>query len=288
MSRVILIANHDKPDVTRALESLRPWLAERATLVAEYACTPDPQPEPITDVDVDRVIVLGGDGTLLSQARRVVDLDAAIVGVNFGKLGFLTEFSPDELREHWDAIASPDARVSERVMLQASVYADDQAAEPTFTSLAMNDCVITAGRPFRMIDLEMAINPERHGVRGTRFGGDGVVIATPTGSTAYNASAGGPIIAPDVDGIVITPICPQSLSFRAIVTHGNDRIVIRLVTANPGTTVVVDGQVGHPLPAGSVLEVATYPRRIRLVKNEQLGYWKRLARKMHWAAGPRN
>jgi len=285
MTRVVLIANHAKPEVTSALNDLWPWLGERATIVAEYACNDDDGP--IEHENIDLVIVLGGDGTLLSQARRVVDLEAPIVGVNFGKLGFLTEFSPEELRELWPEIAAADAHVSPRLMLEARVFAGPDHAEPVFTSMAMNDCVITAGAPFRMIDLELSINPDRHSEGGTTFGGDGVVISTPTGSTAYNASAGGPIIAPDVDGIVVTPICPQSLSFRAIVAHGADQMLVHLLTANPGTTLVIDGQVSHTLAAGSVLKVRSYPRRIRIVKNPRLGYWKRLARKMHWAAGPR-
>jgi NAD+ kinase len=286
MPRVVLIANEAKPDVTAALTELRPWLQQRAQVVAEYAC--DGDSSPIEHENVDLVIVLGGDGTLLSQARRVVDLEAPIVGVNFGKLGFLTEFNPTELRELWPDIAATDAHVSPRLMLEVRVLAEPDPAEPRFTSMAMNDCVITAGSPFRMIDLELSINPDRHGRDGTSFGGDGVVISTPTGSTAYNASAGGPLIAPDVDAMVVTPICPQSLSFRAIVSHGEDRLHVRLLTANPGTTLVIDGQVGRPLAAGSRLEIGTYPRRIKLIKNEQLGYWKRLARKMHWAAVPRS
>ncbi len=284
MLRVLLIANDHKPHVTEALVALRPWLAERAKIVAEYLC--DGNTQPIGEHDVDLVIVLGGDGTLLGQARRIVDLDAPIVGVNFGKLGFLTEFSPEELRDHWDQISAPDTRISHRLMLQTQVFDRADDTEPAFASLAMNDCVITAGPPFRMIDLELAINPDRHGDSGTTFGGDGVVIATPTGSTAYNASAGGPIIAPDVAAMVVTPICPQSLSFRAIVAHGEDHLHVLLRTANHGTTLVIDGQVSRPLAGGARVHITTYPKRIKLVKNTQLGYWKRLAKKMHWAVGP--
>jgi len=284
MTRVVLLSNTRKPAVTEALQAFRPWLAERAEIVVDRPCDGD---KAIDAERIDLVIVLGGDGTLLAQARRVVDLDAPIVGVNFGKLGFLAEFSLEELQQRWEEIIDGDCPISQRVMIDASVYDSEDADEPTFRSLAMNDCVITAGRPFRMIELELLINPRPHHNGGTVFGGDGVIVATPTGSTAYNASAGGPIVAPDVDAIVITPICPQSLAFRAILAQGGDHISIKLHQANDGTTLVIDGQVPVPMAAGSVLNIRAYDRRIKLITNPTMGYWKRLARKMHWAVRPR-
>jgi len=284
MTRVALLSNTHKPAVVEALQSFRPWLAERAQIVVDQAADGE---DAIDAERIDLVIVLGGDGTLLAQARRVVDLDAPVVGVNFGKLGFLAEFALDELQQRWDEIVDSDCPISQRVMIDAAVFESEEADEPTFRSLAMNDCVITAGRPFRMIELELLINPLPHHSGGTVFGGDGVIVATPTGSTAYNASAGGPIVAPGVDAIVITPICPQSLAFRAILAQGEDRISIKLHQANAGTTLVIDGQVPVPMAAGSVLKIRAYDRRIKLVTNPTMGYWKRLAKKMHWAVRPR-
>jgi NAD+ kinase len=283
MVDVVLISNHRKPEVMAAVESFRPWLEQRANVIYEPNCEDRVAPS----VDrADLVIVLGGDGTLLSQARQLVDLEAPIVGVNFGKLGFLAEFSLEELKSDWDRIIGGQCPLSERVMLDAGVYENADAEAPLFQSLAMNDCVITAGRPFRMIELAMAINPTRT-TNTTKFGGDGVIVATPSGSTAYNASAGGPIIAPDVDAMVITPICPQSLAFRAIVVNGDDRVAITLQEANEGTTLVIDGQISHRMHAGNQLRINKYARRIKLVRNPTMGYWKRLANKMQWAAGPR-
>jgi len=284
MTRVVLLSNTHKPAVVEALQTFRPWLSERAQIVVDR----DAQGEdPIEATRVDLVIVLGGDGTLLAQARRVVDLNAPVVGVNFGKLGFLAEFALTDLQNQWDDLVAGQCPTSQRVMIHAAVFADPDDEQPRFESLAMNDCVITAGRPFRMIELELLINPGPHQSGGTVFGGDGVIIATPTGSTAYNASAGGPIVAPDVDAIVITPICPQSLAFRAILAQSQDDIAIKLHQANVGTTLVIDGQVQHPLAAGSVLRIRAYDQRIKLITNPDMGYWKRLAKKMHWAVRPR-
>lgn len=284
MSRVALLSNTTKPAVVDALATFRPWLSERAEIVVDC----DSRTENKLDAErIDLVIVLGGDGTLLTQARRAVDLEAPIVGVNLGKLGFLAEFAMSELQDQWDAIISGQCPTSKRVMIDAAVYTDN-AAQPVFQSLAMNDCVITAGPPFRMIELELTINPHRHPSGGTVFGGDGVIIATPSGSTAYNASAGGPIVAPDVEAVVITPICPQSLAFRTILARSDDQIAIKLDKANEGTTLVIDGQVPFPMAAGSVLKIQTYNKHIRLVTNPKIGYWKRLATKMHWAVRPQH
>jgi NAD+ kinase len=284
MPRVLLISNTSKPAVVDALARFRPWLADRAQIIAEPGYEGE---QPIEAPETDLVIVLGGDGTLLAQARRTVDLGAPIVGVNFGKLGFLAEFSLDELKDDWPRIAAGSCPLSERVMIQATVYDSADADQPAFRSLAMNDCMIAAGHPFRMIRMALAINPQRY-TTTTLFGGDGVIIATPTGSTAYNASAGGPIVAPDVDALIIRPICPQSLAFRSIVTAGNDQIEVKLVAANEGTTLVIDGQRSHPLIAGNLLRVSSYARRVRIVRNHAMGYWKRLAKNMHWAVGPKN
>lgn len=281
--RTLLIANLQKPDVAKALETLRPWLAERCDIVAEFDSCID-ETEPING-DADLAIVLGGDGTLLAQARRLAQLGAPIVGVNFGKLGFLTEFNPDDLPAAWDTIASDPRPISERLMLEVTV--SDGDAEPRFRSLALNDAVISAGAPFRMIELELVINPQKHGPDGTTFSGDGVIVATPSGSTAYNASAGGPIIVPDVDGLVITPICPQSLSFRPLLVHGEDHVHIHMHHVNAGTMLSIDGQHRVPLSPGSIVRITAYPKRLKLVKNPALPYWVRLREKMQWAAKPR-
>jgi len=287
MTRVLLIANHEKADINAALDDFRPWLGERAEIVAELDVYDG---KSVEGLDAEFAIVLGGDGTMLGVARRLIGRDITLVGINFGKLGFLAPFTLEEVHVGWDDLINHRFGVSKRVMLEASIC-DAGSDTPCFTSVAMNDCVITAGPPFRMIDLEMTINPH-HEVNngrdvGTHFSGDGVIVATPTGSTAYNLSAGGPIIAPDVNGLVITAICPQSLAFRPIVLNADDVIRFTLHGANEGTTLVIDGQVSQPMAAGATLTVRALPKRLSIMSNPALGYWKTLAHKMHWAARPR-
>lgn len=282
MSKVLVIANHEKSRVREALGDFLPWLEERADIVDEVDAYDQCA---IEDKKADFGLIFGGDGTLLGLARKIVDLQLPLVGINFGKLGFLAPFSLSEIQEYWDEIDAMKFPIIDRVMLEATIRNKD--GETQFTSLATNDVVITAGPPYRMIDMEMTIDNAHAQPMGTHFSGDGVIISTPTGSTAYNLSAGGPVIAPGVDAIVINPICPHTLSFRPIVVHASDKIIMRLHRCNEGTNLVIDGQIPYPMQTGDILEVRTYATRLRVVANPHQGYWKTLARKMHWAARPR-
>jgi len=323
--RLIILANHGKEHVSAVLGKFRPWLTQRADILAE----PD-----IRELDrrtardlpeADMGLILGGDGTLLWQARALIDIDLPLLGINFGKVGFLAEYSIDSVKQHWDAIMSGRCRMSARMMIDVKVFpagypewggngnprfedtppkpraerseAPDPAPDPDqnapplpaplFHAVAMNDAVITAGPPFRMIDIELAIEPSISRTSATMFTGDGVVVATPSGSTAYNLSAGGPIVAPGIDGLCIAAIAPQSLAFRPIVANASSDTWLYLRSANAGTTLVLDGQESFNLGIDQQVRIVRHPRTIKLVHNPDLNYWKMLAHKMHWAARPR-
>ncbi|MAE65525.1 MAG: hypothetical protein CMJ18_14740 [Phycisphaeraceae bacterium] len=294
--RVVVLANKLKKEVTDALTDLRPWLEQRARIVAEPDIT-SLDPEGASEFpEADLALVLGGDGTLLAQARNLADLDLPVLGVNFGKVGFLAEFQMDDLQRHWDQIAGGRCRCSDRLLLEVMIFDADAAdcradrldeAHLKGRSLAMNDAVVTAGTPFRMIELDLSIDPVGSQTRATRFAGDGVIIATASGSTAYNLNAGGAIVSPGVDALCITPICPQSLSFRPVIINASSGVAVRVSRANEGTMLVVDGQVSFRLESDDQVYVCRYERSIRLIHNPRLNYWKTLAKKMHWAARPR-
>ena len=284
MTRLLLIANLQKPEVCKALETLRPWLRQRAEVVAEL----DAYETGSIDTDgIDLAMILGGDGTMLAQGRRLVDADIPLMGINFGKLGFLAPFTLEQVRSSWDQLVEGQLPISRRVMVEATIGNGDDRNEADFRSLAINDCVITAGEPFRMIELELIVNPDKPGAVGTVFAGDGVIVSTPTGSTAYNLSAGGPILAPDVNGLIVTPLCPQSLAFRPIVLSVEDEILLRARRTNPGTTVVLDGQITSPLAEGATLTLRSHDRKLKVINNPQASYWQTLISRMHWAARPR-
>ena len=294
--RVMILANKLKTAVNQALVEFRPWLADRARIVAEPDITRLTGETAAELPEADLAVVLGGDGTLLGQARHVVDREMPLLGINFGKLGFLAAFTIEDVEQHWDRIADGTCLMSDRLMIDVLVF-DAEAADCRSDrldmshlkarSLGMNDAVVTAGPPYRMIELELGIDPIGPLASTTSFSGDGVIIATPSGSTAYNLSAGGPIVTPGIDALCITPNCPHSLAFRPLVVNAGCGITIRIISTNVGTALSIDGQVSVDLDTGDQVFVRRHPRRLRLLENPSENYWKTLADKMRWAARPR-
>jgi NAD+ kinase len=204
------------------------------------------------------------------------------MGVNFGRLGFLASFTPENFKQQFQALLAKGLPAQNRMMLEASVLrADDRS--PTFVATALNDTVVTAGPPFNMIELEVSAGTEP----GVRYFGDGVIISTPSGSTAYNVSAGGPIVSPNLDAMCITPICPHSLSFRSLVISATSTVVITAIKVNPGTTMFCDGQASTQLIRGQRVIVRRSQHDVLLVENPEAREWRSLAEKLHWALSPR-
>lgn len=273
---VLILANMTKAGVVDRIESLRPWLEQRAKVLAVL-----PANEPVGDdaAGADLCIVFGGDGTLLAAARAMAPRGIPLLGVNMGKLGFLADFSVEHLRKHFDDILAGKVQPVERMMLEVSV---SQCRDHVFSSPAANDVVISAGRPFRMIDLNVTRGEDRI----ARYLGDGVVISTPTGSTGYNMSVGGPIIEPSLDAIVISPIAPHTLSMRPIVVQADQAIRITAGRVNEGTAVIVDGQVSSALCDGDVVEVRRSSASARIIPHPGQGFFSTLTAKLQWGHSP--
>lgn len=228
----------------------------------------------IDDEHVDYVVVLGGDGTILAAARAIGERAIPIIGVNLGKLGFLAEFSVEELITHLERVTSDRSLISDRMMLQV------HARGASF--LAVNDVCVIAGSPFRMIELDCHIN----GQQLARLAGDGLILSTPTGSTAYNMSVGGPILLPSVPAIVVSPIASHSLSLTPIVVDCDSIIEVKMIRANEGTSLVIDGQVSSGLGQDDVIRVHRFEKDFRLVRNPQYAQWHTLVTKLRWGQGP--
>ena len=291
MSRsVLLLVNRSKPNVLDALDEVRGILNEHSSIVAELDTEDD---APIENAHgAGLIMVLGGDGTLLAQARRTVHLGLPVIGVNFGHLGFLAEYDLESLRDQAAYLLGEDTvECRNRLMLSVEVRSPG-GSTPRFSGVALNDCAITAGPPFRMIEMQLTLD----GVAGPRLKGDGLIVSTPTGSTAYSVSAGGPIISPSVEAMAITPIAAHSLGFRPLVVAGGTRITLDVLRANSsadcggdtvdGTTLVLDGQVMHPLQTGDELRFSRFKSPLKLVRNPKRSYWSTLMHKMLWAAQP--
>jgi NAD+ kinase len=276
MAKALLIVNREKPEAARTADAIRATIARHAE-VAEI----DAGDEPLApSVAFDLAVVVGGDGTLIAQTRRLLNHGKPIVGVNAGRLGFLAEFDAADLGKDAALVFSAKPPLRERMLLSVEV---EHAAGGRETGTAINDAVVTAGSPHRMIEMSLTVDDDDAGVD---IVGDGVIIATPTGSTAYSASAGGPIVHPDVGGITITPICAQSLAFRPVVVSSRETIALWMRRVNEGTCVVLDGQRHIALGRGDTLRLKAHDRKALFVANPSNRYWDALRAKMKWAAPP--
>jgi NAD+ kinase len=233
----------------------------------------------------DYAIVFGGDGSIISTARCVSKASLPVVGVNVGKLGFLAEFSVDELEDFFPSLTNGAAQVEKRMMLNCCIFGDGRQKHRAlrFCSSAINDVCITAGPPFRTIELKILVD----GQPLAGCVGDGLIVSTPTGSTAYNLSAGGPILSPQIEAMVITPICPHSLSFRSIVIDADSKIEVFGIRVNDGTTVSIDGQVSSNLSIDDVVEIRKQDCDFLIVNNPLRSQWDTLATKLSWAEKPK-
>jgi NAD+ kinase len=221
------------------------------------------------------IIVLGGDGTLLSVARLVRDYEVPILGVNLGGLGFLTEITLEELYRVLERVIQGDFITDERVVLNAAVIRrGERMAEFT----VLNDAVINKGALARIIDLETTINGEYL----TTFKSDGLIISTPTGSTAYNLSAGGPIVYPSLHSVIITPICPHTLTNRPIMVPDDVEVRVILKAKQQEVILTLDGQQGFYLEFEDMVEVRKAKSRILLIKSPYRHYFEVLREKLKW------
>ena len=222
------------------------------------------------------VVVLGGDGTLISVARLFCGKNVPILGVNLGSLGFLTEITLEELYPRLERCLQGDPRVSERMMLEVTLHREGKTIEKCHV---LNDMVINKGALARIVDLETRVN--RHFL--TTYKADGLIISTPTGSTGYSMAAGGPIIHPLMSCIVITPICPHTLTNRPIVIT-DDSIVSVTVTStfDENVYLTLDGQVGFELQEGDSVEVRRALKTTALVMSRSKDYFEILRTKLKW------
>ena len=277
LPKLVIFGDPTKGHVAEIIEEFLDFAKGKAEVLASCGieeCTVDILQE------ADFVVVFGGDGSITSAARHLSQVNVPVIGVNLGKLGYLAEFNAAELKEIFPSLTSGKVRIDKRMMLACTISSKEKAE---FSSVAINDVVITAGPPFKMIELKMSVD-------GQPLAGcisDGLIISTPTGSTAYNLSAGGPILSPKMEAMVITPMCPHSLSFRPIVINADSKVEVFGVRVNEGTTVSIDGQVSCKLSSDDVVRIERHKGDFLVVNNPLRTQWDTLATKLSWAEKPK-
>jgi NAD+ kinase len=287
ISRVGLVAKQRVEAAAGVLTDLAAWLdgrkvavifeTETAKLANAPAGTATASKEDLPRA-CDLIVLLGGDGTLIGMARRIAraGADVPIAGVNFGSLGFLTEITLDDLYPSLEAVLAGTAPIEDRMMLHARTL---RAGREHAAELVLNDVVITKGALSRIIELAVCVDT----APVMRVRADGLIVATPTGSTAYNLAAGGPIVHPIVDAVLLTPIAPHMLTNRPLVVPGTSEILVEpLVDGNEDVFVTFDGQSGHALQAGDEVVIARAGRPLRLVRWPGRTYFDVLRQKLKW------
>lgn len=287
VTRVGVVAKSHLTAAAPHLVEIESWLAARGIAAVFETATAALMPplasrgladKPDLAAQVDLVVVLGGDGTLLSVAGSVAaaNPDVPILGVNFGSLGFLTEATLPELYPSLEAAVHREARVEERLLLRAATW---RAGVALPEHLALNDVVITKSARARMTDLSVSVGEEFV----TRVKADGLIVATPTGSTAYNLAAGGPIVQPVVDALVLTPIAPHMLTNRPIVIPAASLVRVQpMMDERDELYVTFDGQDGYQLAAGDEVRIRCAERRVRLLHPSPRSYFEVLRQKLKW------
>lgn len=223
----------------------------------------------------DAIVVVGGDGTILHAARMGAARGIPVLGVNVGGFGFLAEVGLDELLQAVDRLLAGRHTVEERMMLAAELVREGAVAQ---RFLALNDMVVTKSGYARLMPIRTTVNDEHLAT----YLADGLIVSTPTGSTAYNLSAGGPILSPTVRALVITPICPHTLTARPVVIDGDDVATVEITSEAEGVLLTVDGQVGCPLRGGDLVRIRRAEERARLVRLRPPSFYELLRQKFAW------
>lgn len=283
MKRVGIIAKPHAQGLAELLHRLLPWFDHRHVEVfldhdtaAAIGATVSYPRKVIPDL-VDFIAVLGGDGTLLSVARVLEDRQVPILGVNLGSLGFLTEVTTAELFTQLACVLEGDYTLQDRIRFNTCLYR--QSGECLSQPVVLNDVVINKGALARIINLEVVVD----GLYLTTYRADGLIVATPTGSTAYSMAAGGPIVHPNLHALILSPICPYTLSHRPLVLPDTATVRVTLLTRNEDVLITLDGQIGIPLHDQDVVEIHKSPQPMRLIRTTRRDHYFHILRtKLKW------
>jgi len=277
MKRVILIGDRKKERINTVVSGLQPWLNKQQVKIVATDLT---NRLDLSKAKADLILVLGGDGSIISTARRLNNNPIPVIGVNLGKFGFLAEYSLEELKESFTNIITKRMKTSSLMMLDCLINRGNKKNGPF---IALNDIVVTRGSISRMVYFRLFID----GKEITVFGADGVIISTPVGSTAYSLSAGGPLVSPETQSLIITPICAHTLSMRTLVLPPDSTIELQLADGSGQEIILtVDGQVSMYLRQSDRITLRKSKAAFRLVRLGKRSFYETLREKLHWGGQP--
>lgn len=271
-----IIVKPDHAEARATAADLSAWLVANGLRQTGEALSADEiSAESLPTMKADLIVVLGGDGTMISTARLVKDQETLVLGINYGSLGYLTDFRIEEMFPALEAIIAGDYEIDRRVMLEAEHWrGDDKLA----AGRILNDVVVNKAALARIIEIDVKLNE----LFVNTFRADGLIVATPTGSTAYNLSAGGPIVYPSMNAVVLTPICPFTLTNRPIVVPDSAVIELTLHHENEGVVLSLDGQTGYPMRAKDRVRISKSETTFNLVQPANRNYFDVLRDKLKW------
>ena len=279
-----IIAHLKRPHVKKTAVFVMDWLARHnltfylgEELAASLGDTQHVKANSSFYRDLDCVISIGGDGTMLLSVRRAGHHGVPVFGINAGSLGFLTEISEDEIASALEHLKDDKYDIDERMVLEAKIEGSENGQ-----FLGLNDVVFDHGDNTRLIKLNLYQNDQFV----SPYNADGMIISTPTGSTAYNLASGGPIMHPHLDAIIVSPICPHSLTLRPIIFDENSRLLVKVASTDIDVRMTVDGQVSCILEPGAQVCVCKAPHMVKLIRIKEFSFFEILRTKLHWGARP--
>jgi len=271
--RVLLVGDASYPKVRRGLDELEPWLAERTELVGRVDTRDGIFPEGALDL----AVILGGDGAILGAATRLGAREVPVIGIRTGHFGFLAELEPITCKSYLTRILAGEGHVVERMTLSLEVR---RGGRPVVLDHAVNDAVVTAAEPARMVGLDLQVDGEHVAT----YRGDGLVLATPVGSTAHSLAAGGPVVEPSSEALLVTPLASHTLASRPLVLGANRRLLVRPSRNRPSAAAVaVDGQRTYAVQPEDSVHVARSDRPLRIMTIVERSFFETLRRKFHWS-----
>ena len=276
--KIALFVRDSSPRIQKVVAEIRDLLSAREEVTL---CEPILSPESSSEnLEAELLIVLGGDGAILNASRMLGTHQIPILGINLGRLGFLADMQPEDIRRNIETICRNEYQVVEHLMIECCHRRKD-GTESRF--LALNELVVVAGASLRIIDIDLLID----GDKVATFSGDGLIVSTPIGSTAHSLSAGGPILRQTLDALVVTPICPHTLTNRPLVDSAECEFLLRFKKVNEGVTAVIDGQVTSPVTDGDEILIRKAPVSFKLARFADHSYYSTLHRKLGWGSQPR-